>query len=141
MQSPGNLAEHRDGGIDCAALHLTQHTLGYARQFRQTVNAQFLGFADAVDIFAYCQLNIHDRSSVILSVFDNILPFLVISVKNRMKKYRLRAVLFIIDRLDALPLGAAGHIGDFNALCLQLIADAVSLGKVLCLLGVGALTD
>ena len=42
---------------------------------------------------------------------------------------------------DALPLRAVRHIGHLDALCLQLVADAVGLGEVLRLLGVCALTD
>ena len=43
--------------------------------------------------------------------------------------------------LYALPLGAAGHVGDLDALGLQFIADAVGLGKVLGLLGVSTVAD
>ena len=52
----------------------------------------------------------------------------------------LAAPVFLIDRfLHALPLRAAGHVGHFDALCLELVADAVGLGPVLGLLGSGAL--
>ena len=54
----------------------------------------------------------------------------------------LAAPVFLIDRfLHALPLRAAGHVGHFDTLCLELIADTVSLGKVLRLFGLRALAD
>ena len=43
--------------------------------------------------------------------------------------------------LHALPLCAAGHVGHFDTLRLELVADAVSLGKILRLLGLRALAD
>ena len=54
----------------------------------------------------------------------------------------LAAPVFLIDWfLHALPLRAAGHVGHFDALRLELIADTVSLGKVLRLFGLRALAD
>ena len=40
-----------------------------------------------------------------------------------------------------LPLGAAGDIGDLDALCFQLVANAVGFGEVFGLLGVVARLD
>ena len=46
--------------------------------------------------------------------------------------------MFLIDSLpsNALPLSAAGHVDDLHALGLQLITDAVGLGKALGLFGI-----
>ena len=52
-----------------------------------------------------------------------------------------RRTPFPFCSLDALPLCAACNVSDFHVHCLQLIADAVSLGEILGLLGIGALTD
>ena len=54
---------------------------------------------------------------------------------------RQRRSLFPFRSLRALPLCAAGDIGHFNALRLQLVADAVGLGKVLRLFRLCALAD
>lgn len=63
---------------------------------------------------------------------------------SRQEKSRRKAALLAVlgsAVLHPLPFGAVGDVSKLDALGLQLITDAVGLGKILGLLGVGPGAD
>ena len=61
---------------------------------------------------------------------------ILVLITNKKADNLRDCLLFICFVLNSLPLCTVGNVGDFDTFGFELVADAVSFGKVLCLLGI-----